>query len=141
MTAKEYLGQAYKLDERIQSQLEEVSRLRETATGLSSPTFGDRVQSSPHGDAPFVKAIERIIQFEDKINAEIDLLVALKEQIHETIETVKDPRERLVLRCRYIDGNPWKSLAVKLKIDLNTAYRLHRRALEHVALPENPIIV
>ena len=141
MTAKEYLGQAYKLDERIQFQLEEVSRLRETATGLSSPTFGDRVQSSTRGDAPFVKAIERIVQYEDKINREIDLLVALKEQIHETIEAVRDPRERLILRCRYIEGNPWKSLAVKLKIDLNTAYRLHRRALEHVVLPENPIIV
>ena len=141
MTVTEYLGQAYKLDERIQSHLEELSSLRETATGLSSPAFGERVQSSASGEAAFVKAIERIIQFEDKINAEIDLLVALKEQTHETIATVEDPREKMILRSRYIDGKSEKYIAAVLDVDVRTARRLHKRALEHVVLPENPIIV
>ena len=36
MTAKEYLGQAYRLDQRINANLEEVARLREMASSVSS---------------------------------------------------------------------------------------------------------
>lgn len=141
MTAREYFGQAYKLDERIQSQLEEVSALREMATGLSSPSYGEKVQSSAVGDASYVKTVEKMILLENKINDEIDTLVALKEQIYETIAKVSDRRERLVLRCRYIEGCSWRSIAAKLDRDVNTAYYWHKRALEHVVLPENPIVV
>lgn len=38
MTAKEYLGQAYRLDQRINANLEEVARLREMASSVSSPS-------------------------------------------------------------------------------------------------------
>ena len=46
MTIKDYLKQAYKLDQRIDSHLEELARLREVAYGLSSPRYGDQVQTS-----------------------------------------------------------------------------------------------
>ena len=39
MTAKEYLSQAYRLDQRINSNIEEISRLREMACGISSPSW------------------------------------------------------------------------------------------------------
>ena len=141
MTAKEYLEQAYKLDRQINSHLEEVRSLRELATGLSSPAFGEKVQSSVSGDASFVKTVESIIRMENRVNKEIDQLVALKEQIHNALLTVSNPRERMILRGRYIDGKSEKYLAADLDLDVRTIRRLHKHALENMVLPENPIIV
>ena len=39
MTAKEYLRQAYRLDQKINSDLEEVAALREMASSVSSAAF------------------------------------------------------------------------------------------------------
>ena len=141
MTAKEYLQQAYKLDRQIDSHIEEVQRLRDMATGLSSPAFGEKVQSSVSGDASFVKAVESIIRMESRINKEIDQFVALKEQIHVTLAMVGDPRERMILRGRYIDGKTERYLAAELGLDERTIRRLQKHALENLILPENPIIV
>lgn len=141
MTAKEYLQQAYKLDRLIDSHLEEVRSLRDLATGLSSPALGEKVQTSVSGDASFVKTVESIIRMENRINEEIDQLVALKEQIHNTLMTVRDPRERMILRGRYIDGKTERHLATVLDLDERTIRRLQKHALENLVLPENPIIV
>ena len=46
MTAKEYLGQAYRLDQRINANLEEVARLREMASSVSSPSWEEKAGGS-----------------------------------------------------------------------------------------------
>ena len=135
MTAKEYLQQAYKLDQRINHDLEEVARLRDMATSLSSPSFGERVQSSPDGNAAFVTSVEAIIKLEQKINKEIDLLVALKEQIHDVLSRVSDTDEYIVLWYRYVDGLSWERMSV------SAAYKRHAKALKSVVLPDNPICI
>ena len=48
MKAKEYLHQAYRLDKRIQSNIEEMERLREISTSVSSPGWGERIQTQRH---------------------------------------------------------------------------------------------
>lgn len=141
MTIKDYLKQAYKLDQRIDSHLEELARLREVAYGLSSPRYGDKVQTSVDGNAPFVTQIESIIRYEDRINAEIDTLVALKEQIHETIAAVGNPRAVIMLRSRYIDGKTWEQIAASFRVDVSTVYHWHRDALLRLKMPENPIVI
>ena len=141
MTIKDYLKQAYKLDQRIDSHLEELARLREVAFGLSSPRYGDKVQTSMDGNAPFVTQIESIIRYEDRINAEIDTLVALKEQIHETVAAVGNPRDEIMLRSRYIDGKTWEQIAASFRVDVSTVYHWHREALRHLKMPDNPIVI
>ena len=44
MTAKEYLMQAYRLNELIDSDTEELEHLRELAGRIPGSTFGERVQ-------------------------------------------------------------------------------------------------
>lgn len=141
MTIKEYLKQAYRLDQRIDNHLEELARFRETIVGLSSPRYGDKVQSSVDGNAPFVKQIESIIRYEERINAEIDTLIALKDQIHETIATAGNPRDEIMLHSKYIDGQSWEHIAASFQVDVSTVYRWHREALHRMKMPENPIVV
>ena len=102
MTAKEYLSQAYRLDKRINSDIAEITRLREMACSISSPSWEDKVQTSRNTDAPFVRCLEKIMDLEQKVNDEIDTLIDLKRQIRVTIESVPNTDEQLVLRYRYI---------------------------------------
>ena len=139
MTNKEYLRQAYRLDQKINSDIEEVARLREMASSISSPALGDKVQTSRNGDAPFVRSIEKILMLEAKINREIDTLVDLKEQMREVIAAVPDTDERMVLRYRYIHNLTWEQIGNELNADARTIRRWHGSALLHVVLPAEPI--
>ena len=141
MTAKEYLRQAYRLDQKINSDLEEVAALREMASSVSSPQLSERVQTSRKGDAPFVRCLEKIIELEDKINKEIDLLVELKKEIRMVITTVEDTDERMVLKYRYVHNYTWEQIGNELHADARTVRRWHGKALLHVVLPENPTTV
>ena len=141
MTPKQYLRQAYRLDQKINSDLEEVTALREMASSVSSSQFGERVQTSRKGDAPFVRCLEKIMDLEDKINKEIDLLMDLKKEIRVVISTVEDTDERMVLKYRYVHNYTWEQIGNELHADARTVRRWHGIALQHVILPEDPITI
>lgn len=139
MTAKEYLSQAYRLDQRINSNIEEISRLREMATSISSPSWGEKVQGTRSTEAPFVHCLEKIMDLEIIINKEIDTLIGLKKEIRTVIEAVQNTDERLVLRYRYIHNCTWEQIGNELNADARTVRRWHGEALLNVKVPENPI--
>lgn len=141
MTAKEYLRQAYRLDQKISSDLEEVASLREMSASVSSPQLTERVQTSRNTDAPFVRALEKIMDLEERINKEIDLLMELKKEIRAVITTVEDTDERMVLKYRYVHNYTWEQIGNELHADARTVRRWHGKALQHVIMPENPITI
>lgn len=141
MTAKEYLRQAYRLDQKISSDLEEVASLREMSASVSSPQLTERVQTSKNTDASFVRALEKIMDLEERINNEIELLMELKKEIRVVITTVEDTDERMVLKYRYVHNYTWEQIGNELHADARTVRRWHGKALQHVIMPENPITI
>lgn len=141
MTVKEYLHQAYRLDHKINSDIEELHSLREMACSISSPQLGDKVQTSMKQDAPFVRSIEKIVTLEDRINSEIDTLIDLKEQMRGVIAAVENTDEQMVLRYRYIHNMTWEDIGDELHADKSTVRRWHGSALTHVVLPDDPIMI
>ena len=141
MTAKEYLKQAYRLDKIIRSMIQEVEELKSLATSIRSPQYGEKVQTTINQDAPYQKTLEKVWQFEQKMDEQICLWVALKEQIAEVISGVKNPNEQLVLRHRYILEQTWEEISEQLMADPVTIYRWHLKALKNVQLPENIISI
>lgn len=141
MTVKEYLRQAYRLDQKISSDLEEVALLREMVSSVSSPQMTERVQTSRNTDAPFVRALEKIMDLEEQINKEIDLLMELKKEIRIVITTVEDTDERMVLKYRYVHNYTWEQIGNELHADARTVRRWHGKALQHVILPDNSITI
>ena len=139
MTVKEYLRQAYRLDKRIDSDIEELGRLRDMVCSLSSPVLGERVQTNRSTTAPFVKCVEKIMLLEQKIDNEIDTFVDLKAQMRTAIDRVADADERMVLRYRYIHNMTWDEIGDELHVDGRTARRWHGTALVNMELPEDPI--
>jgi len=141
MTAKEYLKQAYRLDHRIDSDIEELGRLRIMSTSISSPAIGEKIQTNRGTDAPFLKCLESIFEQEEKIKEELDLLVELKHEIRSVIDTVSNTDERMVLRYRYIHNYTWEQIGDELGADSRTVRRWHGKALTHVVLPQKPISI
>lgn len=135
MTAKEYFAQAYRLDQRINSDLEEIRKIREMAVSMSSPSLGDRVCHSRSTTAPFTRRIENIVDLEREVNDEIDRLVALKRQMRTVIESVANINERVVLDYRYVHCCSWQTIARKLFVDERTARRWHNKASDTQSYP------
>ena len=97
MTVQEYLSQGYRLEEYIASDMQRLEEARDFARSIPSPRAdGNRVSSSLAGEAPFVRAVERANAMEEKIKAELDLLLALKEQMEHVISSVPGEELRLI---------------------------------------------
>ncbi len=139
MTVKEYFYQAYRLDHRINSDIAEMETLRAMVCSAHSPGFEEHYNPNHPTDAPFVKSLEKVWEFQEKIDDEINGLVNLKKQMRSVIGAVPDIDEQLVLRYRYIHNYTWERIGEELHADRTTVYRWHESALLHVTLPENPI--
>lgn len=141
MTAKEYLRQAYRLDHRINSDIEEMERLREMACSVGSPGFEERYNPNHPTDASFVRSLEKVWELKQKIDDEIDRLIDLKDQMRGAIAKVSDIDEQMVLRYRYIHNMTWERIGEELHAGETSVRRWHGSALAHVVLPDDPIII
>ena len=142
MTAEEYLKQGRMLDQRIAYHLRKLEELRASVSSVSSlPLRPDKVQTSPTGDAPFVRALERIEELQERTDREIGMLIALKIQIDGVIRQLDREDYQLMLIYRYLEGMTWEEAADLLHAGVSTLKRWHRDALDRLVLPENPICV
>ena len=131
MTAKEYLGQAYWLDKRINSKLSMVMSLRETATKTTN-VMHDDVVSHTRNVHSMQDVIVKIIEMERELDADIDRLVDLKHDIIDVISHISDPPAQVVLEYRYVCYRQWKDIAEELGMHIRNVYRLHDRGLQEV---------
>ena len=132
MTVKEYLGQAYRIEQRINSKLEQVGSLRALAAKATST-----ISDMPHSGSRDVQSMEgiivKIIDLENEINADIDTLVDLKREIVGIIKAIDNPEYQTLLELRYLCFFSWEKVAVEMDYDLRYLHKLHRKALEKCA--------
>lgn len=129
MTAKEYLGQAYRIDQRINSKLEQVASLRALATKATS-TLSDTPQGGSRNVQAMEATIVKIMDLENEINEDIDTLVDLKREIVGVIKCIPNPEYQTLLELRYLCFYSWEKAAVEMEYDLRYMHKLHRKALE-----------
>ena len=75
-------------------------------------------------------------QLENEINADIDHLVDLKDEILSVIKAVDDEECRLLLEKRYLNFEQWEDIAAEMCTGVKNIYRLHDKALKMLVLPE-----
>lgn len=138
MTAKEYLKQAYLLDKQIQVEVKELEQLRDMRGTIQGCSYGERIGSNPNRnlEAPFIKTIEKIWEYEQKINTKINRLVDLHAEINAAIESMEVAEERLLLKYRYLKNESWEDIACELNVSYRTVHRIHASALANFAVPE-----
>lgn len=135
MTAKEYLSQAYRLDQRIDAKIAQVSSLNELATKCTA-TLSGMPHNPNRGTSSMADAIVKIIDLQHEINNDIDRLVDLKRGIVKVIKAVDNPEYQTLLEKRYLCFFTWEQIAVDMNYGIDNVYRLHRSALRQVTVPE-----
>jgi hypothetical protein len=135
MTAKAYLAQAYRIDQRINSKLEQLSSLRELSTKATA-TFSDVPSSGTRNVHRMEDVVCKIIMLEDDINTEIDRLVDLKKDICAAIGAVGDPEYQMLLELRYLCFKSWDQIAALMEYSTKYLFDIHARALKKIVVPE-----
>lgn len=133
MTAKEYLGQAYRIDQRIKSKLEQVLSLRDLSTKATS-TLTDMPHNTSPNHRSMVNIIDKMADLEKEINSDIETLVNLKKDIVSKIKGVEDPEHSTLLELRYLCFKPWEKISLEMGYDLRWIYRMHQKALGSIKL-------
>ncbi len=134
MTAKEFLSQAYRLDERINCKIQEVESLNSLAHKCTSTLSG--MPKSPSGSTSRMEdVIVKIIDLQTEINSDIDRLVDLKAEIVKAIKAVENTEYQTILEKRYLCFQTWEQIAVDMGFNVRHVYRLRDEALEEIVVP------
>jgi len=113
MTAKEFLGQAYRLDQRINSKLQQIDSLR-GLTQKVTQSCDNEVVSRTRNVSSLEDAIIRLMEAEEELNRQIDQLVDTKIEIGKLIEKVHNESYRLLLEKRYLCFLAWDQIAAEM---------------------------
>ena len=131
MTAKEYLGQAYRLDQRINSKLQQVESLRSLTRKVTASYDGETVFHTRNVTS-LEDTIFRLMEAEEELNRQIDELVVLKMDISRTINRVRNESLRLILEKRYLCFLQWDQIAAEMHYSRRWVLKRHSRAVEVV---------
>ena len=129
MTAKEELRQIKMLDERITNNTEELMRLRAMAEKVTSVVSGESVSRTRNTDT-MTDAVAKIIALQDKLNADIDKYVNLKESTLQRLSRLENPTYYGILYRRYFLYKTWEQIACEMNYTYQWVCELHGRALQ-----------
>lgn len=128
MTTKEYLRSIKYLDSAINAKQAELDRLKRDMCSIKGVTYdGDKVQG---GITDSMKIVDKIIELNNLINAEIDKLVDLKAEAHAKIEKVCNEKFISLLTDIYINGYTLEQVAERMDSSYSTVCRYHGDALQ-----------
>lgn len=141
MKAKEYLQQLQRLDTMINQKIKELGDLRLMSQSVGGIDYSkERVQSSPSGDAPFVKPVLRMIELEQEINAEIDRFVDAKHEIINQIQALQNPKHIDILYKHYVEFKRLEIVAVEMNFTYQYIVELHGTALKEFQLTHENLL-
>jgi DNA-directed RNA polymerase specialized sigma subunit len=134
MTAKEYLTQAYRLDQRINSKLEQISSLNDLAAKCTS-TLTDMPRNPRRSASAMADAVTKIIDLQVEINSDIDSLIELKRDMIRMIKAIENKEHQTLLELRYLCFKTWEQIAVDMGYRVRNVHILHKEALEKIVVP------
>lgn len=130
LSAKQYLSQLETIDAQINQDLERLDEMKLSATSTGSFDYSrERVQTSPVGDK-LCSDVSRYIDFDRKINEEIDRFVDAKEQIIREIRGLHDVNYVQVLFKVYVQFKTLTIAAREMNRSYNFILNIHKKALE-----------
>lgn len=133
--AKRYLSQAFGLNQRIESKIDQIAILNDLAT-KATVTYSDMPKSPNRDGSRMEDAIIKIIDLEAEINQDMMRLVELKKDIIRRIKAVDGAELQTILELRYLSYMRWEEIAIELGYGIDNVYYLHRKALDVIQIPE-----
>lgn len=128
MTTKDWLNRGWALDREITA-LESAKRRAydRCVSGVAS------VSGAPGGGGASDGGLSRYADFAAQVDAQIDKLVGIKQEIADVIAQVSDSSLRALLVRRYMNFEKWEVIAVYLNYSRRQVTRRHGQALKEVS--------
>lgn len=127
-----YLKQYRESGKTISQLKDEIAQWRSLAEKIT-PSLSP-VPPSTAGGGRMETAVEHIEALQKELFEKIVRLAALRREIGQAIETIPDGRLSHLLRCRYIEGLTFERIAERECIDIRWVFRLHRKAIQEIAI-------
>jgi len=128
LNAKQYLRQLRRLNDIVQSKLDQIETLRSLAQKITHVPKNIKVQESILEDKNS-ELIAKIVDLENDIKADIDYLLDLKLKITHQINSLDNDDYKLLLMLRYLNFKTWEEIAVEMNCSYQWVHVLHGRAL------------
>jgi len=129
MTAKEYLSQAHRLEQRVSNKLMLIESLRSMTQRVTS-TIRENAVSHTSNVTSLQDTIIRLMEAENELNQQIDSLVDLKRDIMLRINELSSIDHQLILEKRYLQYLAWHEIAQEMEFSLRWVHRVHEKALK-----------
>jgi hypothetical protein len=129
MKAKAYLEQPYRMNLKINSQLEQLEQMRSLTNKVTS-SFGEERVSGTKSRSPMESAIIRVMMAENEINRLIDVFIEIKADISDNIQKLDSFENKMLLELRYLCFNSWDEISMKMNYNISYIYKIHSRALK-----------
>lgn len=133
MTALDFLSQAYRLDLRIDSKLEQLNFLNELATKCTA-TIGAMPRNPNQRISAMADTVARIVDLQKEIDGDIQQLIEIRRQIVAAIKAVDNHECQTLLELRFLCGYTWEEIAIKMGFSLPHTYRMRDRALKQIVV-------
>lgn len=131
MRAKEYLQQLRRLDTVIDQKIKELDDLKVKSTCIGGFDYSkERVQTSPSGDAPYVRTVSRMIDLNEEINRDIDDFVGRKYKIINEIQSLENTKHIQILFKKYVEYKTFEQISVEMNYTYQYIVLLHGHALK-----------
>lgn len=129
MTGKEFLQQNFKNAKALNSKLEQLLGLQDTAYKITTainkmPTISQKSFSRVES------AVINVLQISDEIGNEIIKFLDYRAEVVKTIEQIKELDERLILEYRYLIFKDWREISKIINLSPRQVYNVHRQALK-----------
>lgn len=133
MVDKEYLEQVRNINKSIRAKMDRLKDLKELSESVT-PKYSDMPKGN--GEQDKIGACASLIaDYEMEIQEEIAQLISMERMARKSISMLPNPKQRLVLELRYLNGLNWDAIADTMGyFDGRNVRRLCARGLEKMAL-------
>ena len=128
MTAKQYLRQLSKLELNIRILTDELEERRTRLTSTAAPVLGDKVQSSPRGDA-FAAAMAALADKDIQRQELVFIYEQQRDRIVGQIIELPNPLQARVLYDRYVQNRTLVQIADATHYSYTRICHVHGQAL------------
>lgn len=130
MTAKEYLSRLLRMDRNINIKLQRMEYLKLMSTSVSGRGFEENYNPNQPIEAPYIRALDKAMELEDEVNADIDAYVDFKAAVKQMVYQIPDYDEIAVIEMRYFDCLKWTQISDILGYSVRWVHKLHDKGLE-----------
>lgn len=127
--AKEYLGRMKQLNKMINRKEDRATALYALAL-KTTPTMSDTGAMGGGNQEKMASAMDKYIDLKKEINADIDRLVDMQDEVYTILWQIKNQNYYDVLEKHYLQYKTFAQIGAEMERSVRWAIELHGRALE-----------